>query len=67
MIGAAPSGAELLSVNVTDFACPTFTLPKSPDGGLIFKFSGTGVAVYFPSSLDTLVEKHKPDFVGHKE
>jgi hypothetical protein len=42
-------------------------LPKSNDGGLIFKFSGTGVAVYFSSSLDTLVEKHKPDFVGHKE
>ena len=40
-----PSWAELLSVNVTDLWCPTFTLPKSFDGGLIFKFPGTGVAV----------------------
>jgi hypothetical protein len=42
-----PSWAELLSVNVTDFSCPTFTLPKFPDGGLIFKFSGTGVGEGF--------------------
>jgi len=40
-----PSWAELLSVNVTDFSCPTFTSPKLFDGGLIFKFPGTGVTV----------------------
>ena len=45
MIGGCPSGAELLSVNVADFLCPTFTSPKSYESGLIFKLSGTGVAV----------------------
>lgn len=44
MIGG-PSWAELVSVNVTDFSCPTFTLPKLPAGGLITKFPGTGVGV----------------------
>src|SRR5271166_6520758 len=40
-----PVWAELLSVNVTDLECPTFTLPKLLDSGVIFKFSGTAVAV----------------------
>lgn len=45
VIGGCPSWAELLSMNVTDFSCPTFTLPKLYDIALIFKFPGTGVAV----------------------
>ena len=40
-----PSWAELLSLNVTDLAFPTVTLPKLPDGGLISKLPGTGVGV----------------------
>jgi hypothetical protein len=45
VIGGPPRADELLSVNVTDFSCPTFTLPKFPDGGLIFKFPRPEVAV----------------------
>ncbi len=35
----------LLSLNVFDFSCPTFTLPKLYVSGLITKLPGTGVAV----------------------